>query len=180
MGKGRKTESVDLAKLKGTYQTSRHKDRGSTLPVIVKLKPAPKWFSTQAKKLYKSSAAVLIQYGLLTDVNYHLFLAYVNEISIYLELSEAVKLQGYYIEVYESIYNEEKGTDENGNKFHNKEFKEKVLAGIKKNPNISIAKESLTAAIKLASEFGLTPASMSKIKFGDTEEDDGFDNFLNV
>lgn len=180
MGKGRKAEPTQIAKLKGTYQASRHKDRGTSLPVLLKLKPAPKWFSTQAKKIYKVSAGVLFQYGLLTETNYQLFLAYINEISTYLELSEAVRKQGYYVEVYESIYDEQKGTDEKGNKFHNKQFREKILAGIKKNPNIAIAKDALAAAVKLASEFGLTPASMSKIQFGNSDDGDDFDEFLNA
>lgn len=180
MGKGRKAEPTAIAKLKGTFQPCRHEGRELKIPVLLKLKTAPKWFSKQAKKIYKISAQVLIQYGLLTEINFQLFLAYVNEISTYLELSEVIKEQGYYVEVYEVVYDVKKGVDDNGNKFENKTFREKVLSGIKKNPNIAISKEALGAAIKLANEFGLTPASMSKIKIGGEDEDDGFDSFLNI
>ncbi len=124
-------------KLRGTDQPCRM-DKEVQLESITSL-PKVKLKGT-AKKIFIYTATMLINQQLLEAVGLDLLVAYCREMALYNDLSTEVEKEGYTIEV----------VTKNG-----------VLTQV--NPKRKIAESALTNAKGLASEFGFTPISKSKI-----------------
>ena len=121
-----------------------------------KLKP-PKYIKGDALKIWKDTAPTLereLEIGLVTSLDVGAFTLYCKTMARWIEA--------------ESIL------DEKGLTF-------KTPSGyLQQRPEVSISKQAQTAALKLATQIGLTPASRKKLKIaiGGTEDDDGSGEFI--
>ncbi len=123
--------------LRGTNQPCRM-DQEVALETITTL-PKVKLKGT-AKKIFEYTATMLIHQQLLEMVGLDLLIAYCREMALYHDITAAVEKEGYTIEV------------ENKNGYQTTV-----------NPKRKIAEGALANAKSLASEFGFTPISKSKI-----------------
>ncbi len=123
--------------IRGTNQPCRM-DNEVQMNTIVEL-PRVKLKGT-AKKIFVYTATMLINQQLLEMVGLDLLVAYCKEMAVYHDLTAEVEKEGYTIEV----------ATKNGTQ-------------TQINPKRKIAESALANAKSLASEFGFTPISKSKI-----------------
>ena len=157
MTKGRKQLPDKIKKLKGTDQPirmSKNKGGYDSLAELPTLRPNP--LNKQGKSIYRSTGNMLINQGLLNEVNFSLFVSYCIELGTYYELIEDVKEEGYTVE-------------------------EVTKSGSRTlpNPKRKMANDALDRARQLSSEFGLTPASESKISSPGRADEDPLSQLLN-
>ena len=139
---GRKKIPTELKKVRGTLR----KDRELENPMEVKrangIPVAPKWLSEIGKEQFSIVCNQLNDLSMLYDVDVKLIEAYANAISLHIECEQALRKNGR-VQVY---------TDEDGNPKH-----AQIV------PLQTVSKQSLDQALKLASQFGLTPSARTKI-----------------
>ena len=123
--------------LRGTNQPCRMSDE-MQLNIVATL-PKVKLKGT-AKKIFEYTATMLINQQLLEVVGVDLLVAYCREMALYHDLTAQVEKEGYTIEI---------------------ETKNGLQTQI--NPKRKIAESALANAKSLASEFGFTPISKSRI-----------------
>ncbi len=140
-------------RLRGTDQPCRM-DGEVAMDVIVEL-PRVRLKGT-AKRIFTYTATQLINQKLLEVVGLDLLVAYCREMALYHDLSNEVEKEGYTIEV---------------------ETKNGLQTQI--NPKRRIAEGALANAKSLASEFGFTPISRTKIvgMIAPKEKKDDFADF---
>jgi P27 family predicted phage terminase small subunit len=151
--RGRKKKPDQLKRLTGTLQ----KYRASTnVPseVVDKLPPAPKHFSKTGKKLWRDVGEQCRLLGVLSPGNLTPLAAFCNEMATYMDLSEELKGESLIITIHT-------------------EFGSKQVP----NPKKKMATDSLRNAMKIATEYGLTPASVGKIGAGGKKEEDDYKKF---
>lgn len=142
MAKGRKTISDSQKRMKGTDQPSRLKEQNSpVLPIISKL-PPPKKLSKTGSRIYRSAGKILMNVGVLNELNFASFYQYCKETELYYDIMATMPT------TEELIHDV---TDKQGN------LTTKVRALRK------IAESALSNSKVLASEFGLTPSAQAKI-----------------
>lgn len=138
MSKGRKPTPTALKKLRGTDQPCRTNDKEIQLSSVSKLPYAPKWFSETQKNIYHSKGKQLIQLGLLTQLDFEIFISFCAEYGNYIDTS----IQMRKIPLTAKL-----------NEASNDVFKR-----IEK-----INKQSWERSKAIASEFGFTPSSRAKM-----------------
>ena len=148
MNKGRNILPDQIKKQRGTDQKSRLKENTIFTP-INKLPPIPDFLNREGKKVYKSIGTYLLNLKILNEANLLTFSALCREFGIYWEAEkEMTKLSDRWEEI----------PDKNGNKRTSPTAKHKI------------SKEALNNAMRLAVEFGLTPASLHKIPMQQKEK----------
>lgn len=146
---GRKKISNEQKILRGTDQPCRmtHSTDLSKLEQVPRVR-----LKGTAKKIFEYTATELLHKNMLEVVGLDLLVAYAREMAIYHDLMRDVEKDGYTIEV---------------------ETKNGTMTQI--NPKRKIAESALANAKSIASEFGFTPASRSRISgliSPDTPKDD--------
>lgn len=143
MTQGRKKLPDQIKKLRGTDKPSRMND---TVPdmSINQLPAAPAMLNRHGKRVYKSIGQYLLDVRILNEVNLAMFTAFCREYGVYWEAEESMK---------ELSDRWEESFDRTGN--------EKTSPSARQ----TISKESLRLALKIAVEFGLTPASITNLVF---------------
>ena len=106
---------------------------------IEKLFPHPE-LTGKAWKIYKILAQEFIARRILEDINDSLVAAYALELGTYYDQMEAIRLEGFIVKIH---------------------TKAGTVNSV--NPRRKIASDCLEKATKLATQFGLTPASRAKI-----------------
>lgn len=155
MAKGRKNLPDQIKTQRGTDQKSRMKG-ASIFEPINKLPPPPPFLNKEGKKVFKNIGKYLLDLKVLNPANIMAFSALSREFGIYWEAEiEMVDLKDRW----------EESIDKNGNKTTSPSAKHRI------------SKEALVNAMRLAVEFGLTPASMSKIAV-QPEKKNTIDNLL--
>lgn len=135
--KGRKRLPTVVKKSRGTLQPCRTNPNEPDYILVKELPDPPDWLNEDGKKIYYDTAEDLLKQRILTRISYPVFLMYCVEISKYFEASKQLKKTSM---VYKSSTSEPKV-----------------------NPWQRVANDSLSNSLRIASEFGLTPASSSKI-----------------
>ena len=137
--KGRKKLPDELKSLRGTNQPCRM--AGSDVPGATAVVTLPRsGLKGTAKKVFEVVAMELIHNRLLDMVGIDLVVAYAREIGLYHDLMRELEKKGYTIDV---------------------ETKFGTMTVI--NPKRKVAESALMNAKPLATEFGLTPASRSRV-----------------
>lgn len=140
MTKGRKKLPDILKTLRGTDQPCRMEPAvQSAVPVAVTTLPRSGLKGT-ARKVFEVVATELIHKNLLDIVGVDLVVAYAREMGLYHDMMREAERKGYTIDV---------------------ETKFGTMTVI--NPKRKIAEGALGRALSLAAEFGLTPASRSRV-----------------
>lgn len=139
MTRGRKKIPDELKTLRGTDQPCRMSgDAASTETAVVGLPRSG--LKGTAKKVFEVVATELIHKNLLDLVGVDLVVAYAREMGLYHDAMRETEKEGYTLDVETKF-----GTT-------------KIV-----NPKRKIAESALMNAKSLAAEFGLTPASRSRV-----------------
>lgn len=134
---GRKKISNQQKVLRGTDQPCRMTQNTD----LSKLEQVPRVrLKGTAKKIFEYTATELLHKNMLEVVGLDLLVAYAREMALYHDLMREVEKDGYTIEV---------------------ETKNGTMTQI--NPKRKIAETALANAKSIASEFGFTPASRSRV-----------------
>ena len=158
MAKGRKKISDELKSLRGTDQPCRMD--GNLTPTTSAVVSIPRsGLKGTAKKVFEVVATELIHNRLLDMVGVDLLVAYAREMGLYHDLMRDAEKEGYTIVV-------------------ETKFGTTTLV----NPKRKIAESALMNAKALSAEFGLTPASRSRVAalLSDEEPKDDFAEFEEV
>lgn len=135
---GRKRKPTELHVLEGTLNSTRHSDRGNEPRPVQSEEDAPDYLSDEATEIWDELAPLLINLGVLTEIDRQLFSAYCEKRAAW----------EYYTSKVEK--GKEVGKTKNGN--------------LVQNPYIGLANRAFDQMIKLGIEFGITPSSRSKVK----------------
>nr|DAZ61851.1 MAG TPA: terminase small subunit [Caudoviricetes sp.] len=158
MAKGRKKISDELKSLRGTDQPCRMD--GNLTPTTSAVVSIPRsGLKGTAKKVFEVVATELIHNRLLDMVGVDLLVAYAREMGLYHDMMRDAEKEGYTIVV-------------------ETKFGTTTLV----NPKRKIAESALMNAKALSAEFGLTPASRSRVAalLSDEEPKDDFAEFEEV
>ncbi len=149
---GRKPKPSSLHELEGTR--NRHKNKGND-PQFIGLPTCPKHLDKVAKAEWKRVSAALIAQGLLTAVDRAALAAYCAAYSRWANAEENLQKFGAVIKSPKSGF---------------------PIA----NPYVGIANTSLTLMRQFLTEFGMTPASRSRLAVADsgTKSADPFATFM--
>ena len=155
---GRPKLPTELKILKGTLEKSRVLKDEMKPDKITNIPYPPDWLGDVAKKEWYAITKELHKLKMLTNLDLSMLAVYCNEIQTYIECQEIIKNKSRV----QTIKNPD---------------------GSLKSQNQSayqrIANDSVMKAIKIASEFGLTPASRTRIGTGQImDNDDPFVEFL--
>lgn len=161
MSKGRKSIPDEMKKAKGTDQPSRMSGRKSNeFTVLERFPHPPSQLNEHGRKIYKTIGKALYARNMLNEVNFDLFVPLCIELGEYYQLKEEISREGFIVQSFV------------------KEDGEGLAVYEKKvNPKHKIAKDAHDRAMKIAVEFGLTPASLNRVAVPVIEEKDEFDNF---
>lgn len=153
--KGRKATPTALKKIRGTNQPCRINNNEPEGEKIVKLPPAPKWFTTLAKLIYKKKGKELMNMNLLTKIDLDMFVSYCIEYATYLETSEQLS-----------------------------QIPSMALLDAQSEllfKRLQIQKASAWERSKtIATQFGFTPSSRASLKLAPKEKKDDFESFLGL
>jgi P27 family predicted phage terminase small subunit len=148
MTKGRKSQPNALKQLKGTQPVRMNKDEPES-EAISKLPRAPRWFTDTAKSIYYSTGKHLAGSRVLSQADLEMFISFCNEYAKYLDTEkemQSVPLRANLSKDSERAYRRVERQN----------------------------RAAWERSMKLASEFGITPAARAKaqaIATGKEEKD---------
>lgn len=140
---GRKKIPTEIKKARGTLRKCRELENPMQVKKVDGLPVAPKWLSKIGREQFGIVVNQLHSLGMLYEVDIKLIEAYCNSMALHIECEQTLRKTGR-IQVYRD--------SESG------EIKHSQIV-----PLQTISKQSLEAAIKIASHFGLTPSSRTRI-----------------
>jgi len=156
MGQGRKQLPDIVKKLKGSDRPDRMNQNQPKFPRMIELPEAPAVLNNDGLMIYESLGETLLDVGILNQSNILLFVAFCNEFGIYYSGSRDNNTIEKRIETVHG----------------------KTGSYEKVSPRHKIINSAFTNAMKLAPEFGLTPASISKIIRMKSEKLNPIENLL--
>ena len=156
--KGRNKLPDNIKALRGTDQPCRMSDKPAVQTAMVVKLPKVGLKGT-AKKIFAVVATELMHNNLLDVYGVDMIVAYAREMALYHDMMTEVEKEGVTIEVV---------------------TKTGVVTQI--NPKRKIAEGALSAAKMLATEFGMTPSSRSRVSaiMNDNEQKDEFAEFEEI
>tara|TARA_R110002049_G_scaffold237853_1_gene410973 strand:- start:233 stop:712 length:480 start_codon:yes stop_codon:yes gene_type:complete len=142
MGKGRKKLPTAMKIMQGTLEKSRVIENEMQVDLLSELPEAPDLLSEIGIAEWYKITTQLFNLKMLHDVDQSLILAYCNEMSLYIE-SELELRQNGRIDNFKNSNGE--------------------LMRSQAKPLVKVKNDALNNAMKLATQFGLTPVARSNI-----------------
>jgi P27 family predicted phage terminase small subunit len=139
---GRKKIPTKLKEIRGTLAKSREIENEMQVTEVSSPPKPPKWLSKTAKQQWVLITNELFNLRMLHSVDLALIEAYCNAIALHIETEQILQESGR-IQIYR---------DEDGRIKHSQIV-----------PLVTVSKQALSDAIKLATQFGLTPSARTKI-----------------
>jgi len=156
MAGGRPRTPTSQKALGGTLQPSRTNKNEPTPDVYLPV--PPEWLSTRAKQYWAEIGAVLLQMKLCTMADGPAMQLLTEALAEWAEARQAVYREGL---VYETM-------TESGSLMR------------RANPEVAQAADAMRRAMRMLTEFGLTPASRSKVSaLGGDDGKDPFEEMMN-
>lgn len=157
MGKGRKKIPTKIKEMQGTLEKSRTIENEMIVDQVSQLPEAPEWLSEIGKDEWNKVSSQLFNIGMLHNVDLQLVAAYCNEISLYIETETMLRNKGRI-----QAFRNPDGT----------------LKHAQAVPYQKIAKDALNSAMKLATQFGLTPVARASISAPTTTNNTQINNYF--
>jgi P27 family predicted phage terminase small subunit len=151
--KGRKSIPTVIKKLQGTDRASRTNDAEPTVMLLHDVPKPPAWLNKYAKYEWVTVATWLQSVGLLASTDESIIAAYCQEMGVYRECQDKLKKPGSRVILTDKGY-------------------EMPSAWV------TIGNKALMQALKIATEYGLTPSSRSRVQMPTGEENDAFDDAM--
>ena len=142
MGKGRKKIPTKIKAMQGTTEKSREVENEMQVDLCASIPEAPEMLSEIGKGEWVKVATQLHNLQMLHSVDLRLVEAYCNEIALYIECEMWLRENGRTDDFYNS----------------NNE-----LVRSQAKPYVKMKNDSLNNALKLATQFGLTPVARASI-----------------
>lgn len=143
MTKGRKKLPTKEKELRGTLKPSRVLENEMTVEVVSQVPEPPLWLSEIGKEQWNKVCNELHHKQMLHKIDLILIEAYCNSMSLHIETEMMLRKKGR-IAVYKN---------DDGSVKHTQSV-----------PYVRIANEALSNALKIATQFGLTPSARSSIQ----------------
>ena len=145
---------TEIKKLKGTYQPCRDVVNEMNPERIIDLPYPPEYLNDNAKKEWYNVVREFQKLKMLTTLDLPMLAAYCNEIGIYIDMNQKCIEHGR-IDVFLNLDGSVKYTQQSAYQ--------------------KVANDALLKATKIATEFGFTPASRTKVSIGNiSEQEDPF------
>lgn len=158
--RGRKKLPTEIKQLKGTLRADREIKDAMNPTKIIDLPYPPEYLNEDAKKEWYVIIKEYHKLGMISKLDLGILGLYCNEISIYIEMTNKLRDKDRVMV------------------FKNPDGSIKYASQV---PYQKIANDALAKALKIASEFGLTPSSRTKISTGQiTDNEDPFLEFLKI
>lgn len=135
---GRKRVPTVIKQARGTLQPCRTNPNEPDYVLAHDIPDPPDFLSEYGRKVYYSTAEELLRVNVLTNISLPVFIMYCTEMSKYYEASQQLKKTSV---VYKSSSSDPKV-----------------------NPWQRVASDTLNNIMRIATEFGITPASAGKVK----------------
>ena len=142
MAKGRKKTPTKLKTMAGTLRSDRIVENEMQVDLCNHIPTAPQWLSEIGKEEWNKITNQLFNLEMLHSVDLKMIEAYCNEMSLYIETEIMLREKGRI-----QIFKNSDGT----------------LKHAQAVPYQKIAKDALDKAMKLATQFGLTPVARASI-----------------
>ena len=150
MTKGRKKLPTQLKAIKGTLQKCRENHNEPNLQLMKELPEPPEYFNEYARKVYLETGLELINNGIMSRVDFDIFLIYITELAKYKDAQIQINKTANVLKI---------------------DDKPAI------NPYIRVAEKSFQILMRVACEFGLTPAARSKVNSIKQEVNNGDEFF---
>ena len=157
MGKGRKKIPTKIKEMQGTIEKSRSIENEMVVDLVSDIPIAPDWLSEIGKEEWNKVSSQLYNIGMLHNVDLQLVAAYCNEMSLYIETETMLRNKGRI-----QAFRNPDGT----------------LKHAQAVPYQKIAKDALNSALKLATQFGLTPVARASIAAPVTTNNTQINNYF--
>ena len=135
---GRKRTPTETLKRRGSYRRDRHGQRDSEPKPTAKLPDRPRWLTGEARKEWERLGPLLAEKGLLTEWDRALFCTYCLEWKAYVTICRKLRPLDDYTMV-----------TTNGNHVQ--------------HPLVGVKNRVFQNLVRIATEFGLSPSSRSKL-----------------
>ena len=142
MSKGRKKLPTALKEMQGTLEKSRIVENEMQVDLVSDLPEAPELLSTIGIQEWYKVTSQLYNLKMLHNIDLRLIEAYCNEMSLYIETEMMLREKGRI-----QVFKNPDGT----------------IKHAQAVPYQKIAKDALNSALKLATQFGLTPVARANI-----------------
>tara|TARA_R100000231_G_C5323871_1_gene164254 strand:- start:834 stop:1310 length:477 start_codon:yes stop_codon:yes gene_type:complete len=142
MTRGRKKIPTKLKELRGTTRKDRLVENEMVATQVLEIPEPPNWLSEIGKIEFTKVCNELFGKNMLHVIDLRLIEAYANEISLYIETEQLLREKGR-IQVYKN--------------------KDGSIKHAQVVPYVKVARDALNSAMKIATQFGLTPSARSSI-----------------
>tara|TARA_R100000654_G_scaffold21267_1_gene42876 strand:+ start:53 stop:532 length:480 start_codon:yes stop_codon:yes gene_type:complete len=139
---GRKKIPTEIKKARGTLRKSRELDNPMEVAKVSGIPAAPEWLSEIGKEQFNLVVNQLNDLGMLYEVDVKLIEAYSNSMALHIEAEQELRRVGRVM-----VYRDDEGRPKHS----------QIV------PMQTISKQALEQALKIATHFGLTPSSRTKI-----------------
>ena len=157
MSRGRKKIPTKIKEMQGTLTKSRVLENEMEVRRVSQIPQAPEYLSELGKLEWNIVTEELSIKNMLHIVDLALLSAYCNEMATYLEASEILNKEGKVERTYRD---------------------DGRLRSSKLKPENRIARDSLAAALKIATQFGFTPSSRASIPQPEQKQEQDDFNFF--
>lgn len=157
MGKGRKKLPTVIKQMQGTLEKSRTIENEMQVDLVSQLPDAPDLLSTIGAEEWYKVTSQLYNLNMLHNVDLNLILAYCNEMALYIETETMLREKGRI-----QVFKNSDGT----------------IKHAQAVPYQKIAKDALNTALKLATQFGLTPVARANISAPVTTNNTQINNYF--
>ncbi len=157
MGKGRKKIPSKIKDMQGTTRKCRVVENEMEVDLVKTIPEAPNWLSKIGKQEWVKVVTQLYNIEMLHYVDLKLIESYCNEISLYIECEMELRKAGRV----------DNFTNTNGD-----------LIRSQAKPLVKIKNDALNNALKLATQFGLTPVARASISVPVTNNNTQINNYF--
>ena len=146
-----------MKKMQGTLEKSRVLENEMQVDLVTHLPEAPELLSTIGVEEWYKVTSQLFNLKMLHHIDLRLIESYCNEIALYIECEMELRKNGR-VEVFKNT---------NGD-----------IVRTQANPFVKMKNDSLANALKLASQFGLTPVARASISAPLTTNNTQINNYF--
>ena len=157
MSKGRKKIPTKIKEMQGTKYPYRPVENEMTPSLYEHIPDPPEWLSEIGKQEFVKVTEQLFNLQMLHHIDIRLIEAYANEMSLYIETEQLLRKKGR-IQAF---------TNADG-----------TLKHAQAVPHQKIAKDALSAAMKIATQFGLTPTARTSISSPQVNNNTQINNYF--
>tara|TARA_Y100000401_G_scaffold114934_1_gene117739 strand:+ start:236 stop:712 length:477 start_codon:yes stop_codon:yes gene_type:complete len=157
MGKGRKKLPTALKQMQRTVEKSREVENEMQVELCSTIPDPPELLSDIGKGEWVKVTQQLFNLQMLHVVDLRLVEAYCNEIALYIEAEQWLRKNGR-VDEFKNI--------------------DGMVTRTQAKPQQKIAKDALASALKLATQFGLTPVARASISAPVTNNNTQINNYF--